>query len=93
MGRYDFDIFFLIKARTDTARRVPTEHKKQVIQMTCFFVCTGNDIVFRAVSRRVPSAQKSLTTVFGMGTGVPLRYSHQLIEFLVVSYQCSEETF
>jgi hypothetical protein len=31
---------------------------------------TRNDLLFRAVSRQVPSAQKDLTAVFGMGTGV-----------------------
>ena len=31
---------------------------------------TGNDLLSRAASRQVSSAQRSLTTVFEMGTGV-----------------------
>jgi len=34
------------------------------------FFETGNDLFFRAVAHQVSSAQKSLTTVFEMGTGV-----------------------
>ena len=35
-----------------------------------FFVYSGDDIFSQAVARQVPSALRSLTTVFGMGTGV-----------------------
>ncbi len=35
---------------------------------------TGGDLLFRAVSSQVPSALKGLTSVFGMGTGDPLRH-------------------
>ena len=31
---------------------------------------SGGDLLSRAVTRQVPSAQEGLTTVFGMGTGV-----------------------
>ena len=37
-----------------------------------FFVNPGNDLVSHAVARAVPSAQRGLTSVFGMGTGVTL---------------------
>ena len=33
-------------------------------------VSSGDDLCSRAVARQVLSAQRSLTTVFGMGTGV-----------------------
>ena len=33
-------------------------------------IYSGNDLGFQAVTRQVLSAQGSLTTVFGMGTGV-----------------------
>ena len=33
--------------------------------------CVGYELSSRAVAHRVLSAQVSLTTVFGMGTGVP----------------------
>ena len=34
------------------------------------FFCSGDDLLSRAASRQVPSALQSLTSVFGMGTGV-----------------------
>ena len=34
-------------------------------------ICVGTDLSFREVALRVLSARDSLTTVFGMGTGVP----------------------
>ena len=43
--------------------------KKQIQLSICFFQ-TGNDLLSRAASRQVSSAQRSLTTVFEMGTGV-----------------------
>ena len=38
---------------------------------------TGGDLLFRAVTRQVPSALKGLTSVFGMDTGDPLRLCHR----------------
>ena len=38
---------------------------------------TGGDLLSRAVSSQVPSALKGLTSVFGMGTGDPLRHCHR----------------
>ena len=35
---------------------------------------SGGDLLFRAVASQVPSALKGLTSVFGMGTGDPLRH-------------------
>ena len=34
-----------------------------------YFLSTGTDLFFQAVTRQVSSARMSLTTVFGMGTG------------------------
>ena len=34
-------------------------------------ISSGSDLVFQAVTRQVSSAQWSLTSVFGMGTGGP----------------------
>ena len=42
--------------------------KEQVI--TCSFFSSGDDLLSQAASRQVSSALQSLTTVFGMGTGV-----------------------
>ena len=36
--------------------------------------CVGYDLFFRAVSSQVFSALQSLTSVFGMGTGVPFAF-------------------
>ena len=38
---------------------------------------SGNDLLSRVVSNQVPSALKSLTSVFGMGTGDPFRHCHR----------------
>ena len=40
-------------------------------------VDSGDDLLSRAVSSQVPSALKGLTSVFGMGTGDPLRLCHR----------------
>ena len=41
----------------------PAQIKKRVVG-------DGGDLLFHTVAHAVPSAQTSLTTVFGMGTGV-----------------------
>ena len=38
---------------------------------------SGGGLLSRAVTRQVPSALKGLTSVFGMGTGDPLRHCHR----------------
>ena len=38
---------------------------------------TGGGLLSRAVTHQVPSALKGLTSVFGMGTGDPLRHCHR----------------
>ena len=48
----------------------PYERKEKSLAHTCQ-ACVGEDLSSRAVSRKVLSAQTSLTTVFGMGTGGP----------------------
>lgn len=44
--------------------------KKQAHFVYLLFYESGNVLLSRAVSHQVSSALKSLTTVFGMGTGV-----------------------
>ena len=47
-----------------------SEHiKKNTYKCKCSF-SSGDDLLSRAASRQVSSALQSLTTVFGMGTGV-----------------------
>src|SRR5215472_18268413 len=40
----------------------------------------GDHLISHTVARAVPSAQRGLTSVFGMGTGDPSRYGHRQIE-------------
>ncbi len=40
----------------------------------------GDHLISHTVSRAVPSAQRGLTSVFGMGTGDPSQYGHRQIE-------------
>ena len=49
----------------------------------------GNDLLSHTVARAVPSAQESLTSVFGMGTGgtSPLWSPKNLNKYKVTSYQ------
>ena len=49
--------------------RASRSRKKQSTFVNCFSLKTGNDLFSQAVSRQVSSALKSLTAVFGMGTG------------------------
>src|SRR5271157_2791451 len=37
----------------------------------------GNHLISHTVARAVPSAQRGLTSVFGMGTGDPSQYGHR----------------
>ena len=43
--------------------------KNRLYQQAVFSVESGGDLLSRAVTSQVPSALKSLTSVFGMGTG------------------------
>ena len=45
------------------------KNKAAVLTTTASPFCSGNVLLSRAVSHQVPSALKSLTSVFGMGTG------------------------
>ena len=47
----------------------------------------GNDLVSHTIARAVPSAQRGLTSVFGMGTGVTLSVrSPETCESLTTQY-------
>jgi hypothetical protein len=37
----------------------------------------GDHLISHTVTRAVPSAQRGLTSVFGMGTGDPSQYGHR----------------
>ena len=45
---------------------------------------SGNVLLSRAVSSQVPSALKGLTSVFGMGTGVPPASSTPTIIYVIL---------
>ena len=50
-------------------RQSPGQKENTQHLLGVFFLESGNDLLFRAVSSQVPSALKGLTSVFGMGTG------------------------
>jgi hypothetical protein len=41
----------------------------------------GSDLLSHSVAQAVPSAREGLTSVFGMGTGDPLRYGHRKLNY------------
>ena len=43
-------------------------------------IIAGDHLISHTVARAVPSAQRGLTSVFGMGTGDPSQYGHRQIE-------------
>ena len=43
-------------------------------------IIAGDHLISHTVTRAVPSAQRGLTSVFGMGTGDPSQYGHRQIE-------------
>jgi hypothetical protein len=45
-------------------------------------IIAGDHLISHTVARAVPSAQRGLTSVFGMGTGDPSQYGHRQIEAL-----------
>ena len=51
------------------------------------FLCSGNVLLSRAVARQVPSALKSLTSVFGMGTGGSSSLLSPDLSELIFNYQ------
>jgi hypothetical protein len=40
-------------------------------------IIAGDHLISHTVARAVPSAQRGLTSVFGMGTGDPSQYGHR----------------
>jgi hypothetical protein len=48
--------------------------------LSLFDFIAGDHLISHTVSRAVPSAQRGLTSVFGMGTGDPSQYGHRQIE-------------
>ena len=56
--------------RFDNLRFDIRVYKKRAQSMSSFKIKTGNDLLSQAASRQVSSALESLTSVFGMGTGV-----------------------
>ena len=56
--------------RISTIRRCRNLQRKTDIRLDIRFVNSGSVLLSRAVAHQVSSALKSLTTVFGMGTGV-----------------------
>lgn len=49
----------------------------------CVLYKSGNYLLSQTVSNLVSSAQGSLTTVFGMGTGDPSRHRHRKLYFVL----------
>ena len=52
-------------------------NKKNNKRLLAVYRYLGNVLSYRAVAHQVFSAMKSLTSVFGMGTGGPFLYRHQ----------------
>ena len=50
--------------------------KSERTKRSLFLIECGNDLSSRQVTLQVLSARQSLTSVFGMRTGGPLRYHH-----------------
>src|SRR5208283_4503415 len=42
-------------------------------------IIAGDHLISHTVTRAVPSAQRGLTSVFGMGTGDPSQYGHRQV--------------
>ena len=53
-----------------SAVHVPQEGKRPPTFLWMAFIYAGNDLLSHTLSRAVQSAQRGLTSVFGMGTGV-----------------------
>src|SRR5580692_6136519 len=63
------------QAAKDSAKR-----KKPSRRMAFLLdIIAGDHLISHTVARAVPSAQRGLTSVFGMGTGDPSQYGHRQI--------------
>ncbi len=58
------------------------KRKKAISFEMAFRNNAGDHLISHTVSRAVPSAQRGLTSVFGMGTGDPSQYGHRQTEAL-----------
>ncbi len=58
---------------------VGIQRKKALLLQQGFSVDinAGDHLISHTVARAVPSAQRGLTSVFGMGTGDPSQYGHR----------------
>jgi hypothetical protein len=52
----------------------------------------GDHLISHTVSRAVPSAQRGLTSVFGMGTGDPSQYGHRQTWMALGGLVCPQQT-
>jgi hypothetical protein len=51
--------------------------KSPAVVAGLFDINAGDHLISHTVARAVPSAQRGLTSVFGMGTGDPSQYGHR----------------
>ncbi len=65
-----------VGVRRSPRRIIFTHEKSERLIRSPFLIECGNDLSSRQVTLQVLSARQSLTSVFGMRTGGPLRYHH-----------------
>ena len=54
-------------------------------------IIAGDHLISHTVARAVPSAQRGLTSVFGMGTGDPSQYGHRQNQEASSSFACAQD--
>ena len=78
-----------VGVRRTPRRNIFKHEKSERIKRSLFLIECGNDLSSRQVTLQVLSARQSLTSVFGMRTGGPLRYHHHngyIICILIAGY-------
>ena len=65
-----------VGVRRTPRRNIFKHEKSERLTRSPFLIECGNDLSSRQVTLQVLSARQSLTSVFGMRTGGPLRYHH-----------------
>ena len=78
-----------VGVRRTPRRNIFKYEKSERLIRSLFLIECGNDLSSRQVTLQVLSARQSLTSVFGMRTGGPLRYHHHngyIICILIAGY-------
>jgi hypothetical protein len=69
--------YFTVPAEETLEFQLQTQKSPSLSGWAFCRIIAGDHLISHTVARAVPSAQRGLTSVFGMGTGDPSQYGHR----------------